>query len=201
MARSSPLSPPPFPLGEVEACELVKGALLWRIHATANGPIYFGKSSKYRFDDPAGAYGVLYAGTDAHCAFLETHGRVPGPKIILQHKLQLRSISVLRVTSTLRLADLRGHHLSQLRVDSNLFALTDYAATQAWSRAFYEHADRVDGLIFHSRHDPTRHAVALFDRAKGAQRSLFVHRTEPLLGAAFAYELEAILQLYKFAIV
>ena len=34
--------------------------------------IYFGKGSLHRFDSPDGSYGVMYAGRDAHCAFIET---------------------------------------------------------------------------------------------------------------------------------
>jgi hypothetical protein len=104
----------------------------------------------------------------------------------------------LETTRPARLADLRGHHLAQLRIDSKIFSHTDYAITQQWSRAFFEHADTFDGLIFHSRHDPSRFAVALFERRGGGL--LHVRQTEGLLSPGFAPTLEAILDLYKFAL-
>ena len=50
-----------------------------RIHRVAKAPLYFGKSGASRFDAPAGEFGVLYVGRDAHCAFIETYGsRISG---------------------------------------------------------------------------------------------------------------------------
>jgi hypothetical protein len=170
------------------------------MHASAYGPVFFGKQKKYRFDDPKAEYGVLYAGLDAHCAFLETHGRVPdSQEIVLRSQLKNGSISTLRTTRPLKLVDLTGHHLAQLRIDSKIFSHTDYSTTQLWSRAFFEHPSRFDGLLFHSRHDPTRRAAALFDRV--GSRSLKTQRTQGLLDPSFAAELGAILELYDFALV
>jgi hypothetical protein len=74
-------------------------------------------------------------------------------------------MSWIEAVKPLRLANLRGHHLARLRVDSRIFSHFDYAVTRQWARAFYDHADKIDGLIFHSRHNPDLHVAALFDRA------------------------------------
>jgi hypothetical protein len=193
-------APPARGLGKVPGHLLEAGRILWRIHGASRSPIFFGKAGRYRFDDPEGRYGVMYAGMDAHCAFLETYGRVPGTQgIMLRSHLAAGAITSLETMKPLRLVDLRGHHLAQLRIDSAIFAHTDYAVTQRWSRAFHEHEDAFAGLLFHSRHDPLRFAVALFDRA--GVDSLRVQQTRGLLAPEFAPNLEEILSLYEFAIV
>lgn len=106
---------------------------------------------------------------------------------------------MLAATRELRLVDLRGHHLAQLRIDSNIFSFTDYAVTRQWSRAFFEHPKSFDGLIFHSRHDPLRHAVALFERPGPV--SVEVQETQGLLATTFEATLFEILDTYRFAIV
>lgn len=177
-----------------------EGAALQRIHPSSFGPIFFGRGKRYRFDDPEAGYGVLYAGLDAHCAFVETFGRVPGSDgVVLRSALAARSISTLATTRELRLVDLRGHHLAQLRIDSNIFSFTDYDVTRQWSRAFFEHPKSFDGLIFHSRHDPLRHAVALFERPGPVP--VEVRQTQGLLSTTFEATLFEILDLYRFAIV
>jgi hypothetical protein len=195
-----PLEPPPAAgLGDLPEARLGTGATLERIHPSEFGPIFFGRGKKHRFDDPEAEYGVLYAGLDSHCAFIETFGRVPSEGIVLRSALAARSISTLTAARELRLVDLRGHHLAQLRVDSKIFSYTDYDVTQRWSRAFFQHAQSVDGLIFHSRHDPLRHAVALFERA--GPRAVDVQQTQGLLAPAFEPTLSEIVDLYRFAIV
>jgi hypothetical protein len=62
----------------------------------------------------------------------------------------------------LRLVDLTGD-LVTLQADARLWS-GDYGPAQAWSRAFYEHPDTVDGLLYPSRHAQTRVCVALYDR-------------------------------------
>ena len=203
MALSDPKAPPPPPpggLGPVPEHLLAAGELLWRIHGSPNAPVFFGKDKRYRSDDPKSEYGVFYAGLDAHCAFLETYGRVPDSQgIVLRSRLKNGSISSVLITKPLRLVDLTGHHLAQLRIDSKIFSYTDYSATQQWSRAFFDHSSSFDGLLFHSRHDRTRLAVALFDRVDPA--SLAIQQTQGLLGPSFASDLATILELYKFALV
>jgi RES domain len=173
------------------------GSGFCRIHQTSRDPIFFGKSKEYRFDDPKAEFGVLYAGTDEECAFLETLVRVPKSKgRVLRSDLRIRSMSTLETVKPLRLVDLRDHHLAQLRLDSRIFSQVDYTVPQQWARAFYEHSDPVDGLIFNSRHNPKLHVVALFDRA-GHDCAKIV-KTQSLDSKEFEPTLGIIVDRYRF---
>lgn len=155
---------------------------------------------RYRFDAPDGSYGVLYAGENEACAFVETFLRVPrAAERVSRHDLATRAISVVTARRPLRLVDVTGHHLAQLRVDSNIFATTDYPATQAWSNAFFAHPDAPDGLLFHSRHDPSVHAVALFDRVEAEVEAQL--RVPSLVDPGFAAKLGEILDRYDVALI
>ena len=203
MALSDPNAPEPPPaggLGVVPQHLFPAGSVLWRIHRTSLGPIHFGKGKQYRFDDPKSQYGVVYAGLDEECAFLETLVRVPETKgNLLLSDLGMRSMTALETTKQLRFVDLRGHHLAQLRVDSKIFSYTDYSMTQLWSRAFFEHAGKLDGLLFHSRHNPERHAVAIFERA--GSHCLRIQKTMGLAGPEFATTLDRIVGLYQLNLI
>jgi hypothetical protein len=138
------------------------GAPWHRIFNTAFGPVFFGKSG-YRFDDPKALYGVLYAGLQKEAAFAETICRNPGSgPMVTMPTLRQRSWVTLRCRRALRLVDLTGD-LVTLQADARLWS-GDYGPAQAWSRAFYEHPDTVDGLLYPSRHAQTRVCVALYDR-------------------------------------
>ena len=41
-----------------------------------------------------------------------------------------------------------------------------YTHAQAWSKAFYDHPDQADGILYPSRHDPKKHLAAVFDRSE-----------------------------------
>jgi hypothetical protein len=185
-------------LGPVESWKAKRDQIFWRIHRRDREAIFFGRSRLYRFDDPHGEFGVLYAALGEECAFLETLVRVPQSEgRVLRSELARRSISPLTASRPLRFADLRGHHLAQLRVDSRLFAYTDYTITQPWARALFEHEDEFDGLVFHSRHNPELHAVAVFDRA---ERELKAGAALPLDGETFRPRLEALVERYRLAL-
>jgi hypothetical protein len=44
-------------------------------------------------------------------------------------------------------------------------ATGEYYVSQTWALAFHDHPDRPDGLLYRSRHDPSRICAAIFDRA------------------------------------
>ena len=54
-------------------------------------PVYLRRSGNNRFDAPAAEYGVLYAGSDAHCAFIETFGHETGRRVADPAELRLRA--------------------------------------------------------------------------------------------------------------
>lgn len=59
-----------------------KGEVLYRHHRADKDAVYFGTSGINCFDDPdcpaASAFGVLYAGEDPHCCFIESCGGTTG---------------------------------------------------------------------------------------------------------------------------
>jgi len=136
---------------------------LFRTHVIDRSPIYFGRTGQHRFDSPDGSYGVLYAGRDEYCAFIETFARTAGSTTITTTELRNRCLAVLKAARTLRLVDLTQFGtLVRLGAEARLFS-GDHATSQAWSKAFYDHPYKVDGLLYPSRLDPARHALALFE--------------------------------------
>jgi hypothetical protein len=120
-----------------------------------------GNAGLNRFDAPDASYGVLYLGCDAHCAFVETFAHASGTRTVTTAALKSRALSQLRPTP-LRLIDLAGPGtLVRIGVDSRLFA-GEYQRAQLWSKALHDHPAKADGLLYPSRLDPTRRAVALF---------------------------------------
>jgi hypothetical protein len=99
------------------------------------------------------------------------------------------------VTWELRVADLTGRWLS--RLGTGLFASTDYALTQEWSRQLMAHPRARDGVCYRSRKNPKKFNYALYDTAE-AKKALRVRGREPLVGAA---DLPAILDKYEVALI
>jgi hypothetical protein len=120
---------------------------MFRTHAIDRSPIYFGRTRQHRFDSPDGSYGVLYAGRDEHCAFIEAFGRVAGSTAITTTELKNRYLAELKAARTLRLVDLTQFGtLVRLGADARLFS-GDHAVSQEWSKAFYDHPFKIDGLL------------------------------------------------------
>ena len=92
--------------------------------------------------------------------------------------------------------------LARIGADSRLFA-GNRAIAQRWSRAIYDHPDRlkIHGIQYPARHNHTRTAVALFER-EGLPR-LEVNRTVSWYSPdeEIRTTLAAILNLYGFSLV
>src|SRR5688572_5240226 len=69
------------------------GGSLFRTHLETKDPLYFGRSGRYRFDDPNGIYGVLYAARDAFGAFIETFGQQTGIRSVGAGELKKRCLT------------------------------------------------------------------------------------------------------------
>src|SRR5919205_424613 len=85
--RSPPRHPPPPPLRDAPRHPLpllAAGGPWVRIFRVAPGrsALYFGQARTYRFDDPLGRFGVLYAAEELAGAFIETFGRAVGVHLI-----------------------------------------------------------------------------------------------------------------------
>lgn len=150
--------------GDVPAVPVAAGTEFYRSHHADYGPIYFGKGPVYRFDDPAGVYGVLYAAHQLAGAFAETHLRKPGRRYVDRADLAQRRWSRLRTVRPLRLLPLHGRHLAQAGATAEVThgPADRYDLPRRWSSA--AHAAGFDGIEYRSRHDDDQLCVALFER-------------------------------------
>jgi RES domain len=97
LADRSPLT---FTIGE--------GTTICRLHNRSKAPLFLGKTGQNRFDSPDGTFGVLYAGIDEHCSFIETFGQSTGIRVVTRPALEERHLSYLKAKQPLLLLDRFG---------------------------------------------------------------------------------------------
>jgi len=157
--------PKRLPLRSVRA-----GSRWMRIHARARNALWFGPASGrlplHRFDDPDGRFRVCYLATTVEICFAETFLRNPPVRILSLEDLAGRSIATVEVRRELRLVPIHGPGLVRLGVTAELASGSDYAGSQLWSRALWQHPDKPDGILYRSRHDDSALCVAVYNRAK-----------------------------------
>ncbi|WP_437593755.1 RES family NAD+ phosphorylase [Sorangium sp. So ce1000] len=170
----------------------------FRIHWLALDPLHFGRSGDNRFDPPDGEFGVLYAGKDAQCAFIEVFGHATGMRFVEQIELAARGLARIAPRRPLRLVNLTGEGLARLGADARLTSGESYRAAQRWALAIHDHPRRPDGIAYAARHDPSRICAALFERASV---ELEVTQLGSLADPAHAALLARILDTYKFGLV
>ncbi|WP_438020577.1 RES family NAD+ phosphorylase [Sorangium sp. So ce315] len=170
----------------------------FRIHRLAHAPLFFGRSGDNRFDAPAGEFGVLYAGKDAHCAFIEVFGHATGVRLVEQGELAARGLARIAARRPLRLVNLAGGGLARLGADARLTSGESYAAAHRWALAIHDHPRRPDGIVYAARHDPSRVCAALFERASA---ELEVTPLGSLADPAHAALLARVLDTYRFGLV
>lgn len=135
---------------------------MFRTHALNRAPFFFGCTHRNRFDSPDCSYDVLYAGLDHFCAFIETFASVAGTRVITTHALRTNALTEFKSRRPLRLVDLsQSGALVRIGADGTLFT-GDHDIPRLWSRAFHDHPEKVDGILYPSRLDPARRAVVLF---------------------------------------
>lgn len=158
--------PPPWDIAKRKVVLLEFQDSLFRTHRIDRNPIFFGRSGNNRFDAADHSYKVLYAGRDAHCAFIETLASAAGTHVITTTELKIKALSELKPTRALRLIDLtQSGTLVRIGADARLFS-GDHTVSQLWSQALHDHPIAADGLLYPSRLDPQRHGIAIFeDRA------------------------------------
>jgi hypothetical protein len=158
-----PLPDPPIDLSQRPIRIIEFSDSIFRTHAIDRSPIFFGRSRANRFDAVDGSFGVLYAGRDLFCAFIETFAWAAGTQIVTTAELQRRGVSELKAVRPLRLIDLtRSGALVRIGADARLFS-GDHSVAQRWSFALHEHPSKADGLMYPSRLDPEKHGLALFE--------------------------------------
>lgn len=134
-------------------------------------PLGWGRG-RSRFSDPSGsAFGLIYLGSSAKVAFVETvlGDRADGRGaecVVALAELEVRSLASFRITEALRLVDLTGDGPLRMGVPSDVVGASDQSPAQVWSAAFHAHEDQPDGVFYPSRLNEER-CVALYDRAIG----------------------------------
>lgn len=125
-----------------------------------------------RFSDPTGtAFGLVYLGSSAKVAFVETilrdraDGR--GPDCVVElAEIEARSLARIEIVEDLRLVDLTGDGPLRMGVPSDVAGASDQSLAQAWSVAFHAHKVQPDGVHYPSRLNEER-CIACYDRAIG----------------------------------
>lgn len=197
MARPRPEPHPDPPTGLSSRslpCKESSGPWI-RIHACSREAVFFGRTGDNRFDAPEGSYGCLYAAEDAHGAFVETFGDPLDIRLVSRADLAKRCLARITATRGLRLVDLTGKGLRQIGADARLTS-GDRALAQRWALALWQHPSKPDGIAYRVRHDPSKEAVAIFDRAKTVVKSQPMGRLTDDPAA-----LAAILNHYGFGLV
>lgn len=174
------------------------GEVLYRHHRIGKDPVYFGKSGDNRFDDPdcpaSHAFGVLYAGADPQCCFIESCGGTTGVPAVSGAYLEARAMATLELTKDLRFIDLFSTGgLTRIGADGRLFT-GSYKVAQHWSAALKAHPTKPDGIRYPSRHDHTRVAYAIFSRPPSTFK---VGSLGSLMTPANRTLLNSILTLYR----
>lgn len=125
-----------------------------------------------RFSDPTGhAFGVVYLGSSAKVAFVETllrdaaDGR-GGHCLLQMAEIERRSLARIRVRNPLRLVDLTGDGGLRMGVPSDVIGASDQTLARQWSAGFHAHPDQPDGIYYPSRLNEER-CIVLYDRALG----------------------------------
>ncbi len=167
-------SPHPEP-GDLSAVDLplVSVESTWyRFHRRAHDAIHFGRSGDCRFDAPNQEYGALYVAESLEGAFVETflRDRGLGSCLVTLAAIRDRLAAEISFPGPLRLADLTAEGLAQLGADGRL-CTGDYRISRRWALALQQHRDRPDGILYRSRHDPSRRCAAVFDRAAAPSAS------------------------------
>lgn len=143
--------------------EISAGQSVFRLYNQRFNPLFYGKTGHNRFDAPDGSYGVLYAGMDEHCCFIETFGQTTGVRAVSGALLEESSLAELELIRPLKLIDLSAKNsLPRIGADARLLS-GSHAIAQRWSAALRAHRSKPDGIRYPARHDLGRSACAIFE--------------------------------------
>lgn len=125
-----------------------------------------------RFSDPTGkAFGLIYLGSTAKVAFVETilRDRTDGRGadcVVAYGEIEKRSLASIVPVEPLVLVDLTGDGPLRMGVPSDVVGARDQSLAQSWSVAFHDHPSKPDGVLYPSRLNEQR-CIALYARAIG----------------------------------
>jgi len=177
---------------------LEEGTVVYRLYRADRDALYFGRSGDNRFDAPDGSFGVLYAGEDEYCSFIETCGQVTGVPSVSGAYLDQRQLAEMKVMESMKLIDLSASGgLARIGADGRLMD-GSHAVAQRWSAALRNHPTKPAGILYRARHDPAKLAFAIFECPRNvfqtaSRGSLRDPRNVKLLGE--------ILDHYKFGLI
>lgn len=178
----APVSPGPAFAGRPLVLKTLDAGAVWRrmYETRFPDPLGWGPGLN-RFSDPTGtAFGVVYLGSSAKVAFVETllrdaaDGR--GDDCVLElAEIEARSLAEIRLTAPLRLVDLTGDGGLVMGVPSDVVGASDQTLARQWSGAFHGHTDQPDGVYYPSRLNEER-CIAVYDRALGKLEAITTPR-------------------------
>ncbi len=168
------LGDPPSDLNE-RPLPLVKyPETAFRIHWLGDDPRHFGRGKKWRFDDPLGQYGIMYAAQTPEGAFAETllppagvlmptATLIVGSVPVSATTIAVHGLAGVTCNTSLQCVDLTGERLASLGADASI-ATGPWRTSQRWSRALFTHPSKPDALLYRCRRDPSSMALAIHDR-------------------------------------
>jgi len=170
-----PLADPPADLSARPLPLVTYPGTAYRIYWLNDDPVHFGKDKKWRFDDPLGEYGVMYAAQTPEGAFAETllpragvlmptTTLVAGSVPVSATAIAVHALAGVTCTTPLQCVDLTGGRLASIGADASI-ATGPWSTSQRWSRALFTHPSQPDALSYRSRHDPSSVALAIHERA------------------------------------
>ena len=144
--------------------------VLWRVHRTEHGPLWFGPAPGNppvgRFDAPSGEYGTCYFGAALGVAILETLVRGLKIPIIPRAALEERAVSAVSIAEPLRVVQLEGKGLPGFGISAHEISGPDLIECRDLARAIHRELSDVDGIQYRSRWDTSELCWAVFDRAR-----------------------------------
>jgi hypothetical protein len=177
---------------------LKEGDVVYRLPRVDRDPLYFGRTGDNRFDAPDGSFGVLYAGEDEYCCFIETCGPTTASPAVSGAYIADRHLAEIKLMQSISLIDLSASGgLARIGADGRLMD-GSHAVAQRWSAALRDHPTKPAGILYRARHDPAKRAFAVFDCPPSvfqitARGSLLDPRNVKLLGE--------ILNHYQFGLI
>lgn len=154
---------------------LNRGKTLWRIHnksfaADAFNPTLPGPLSGGRFDSQNGSYAYLYAGSDMEASVAEIllRDRPPSDSVyqVLRKKLEGRMLSVLKLSTDIKVAKLHGDGPSHIGQEDDWITSCgplEYPVTRPWAEAIRGWSLDTCGIAYRPRHDNDRFSYVFFE--------------------------------------
>lgn len=153
---------------ELPALDAQPLADAWRLHWEEDPTLERRHpTGRYRFDAPAGEFGVSYLNYDRLAVFAETYAE--GTRVLAKSEAQrLRSrLSSRRALQLLRMDEMAV--AAGFGLDNRISTEKPYARTQAWSAAWHAWYPELDGLVFLGRKSaPHRNLCLYLDRCADA---------------------------------